>query len=90
MGPIPRLIDLITLVIKASVLSERGSLMLSRCSCWALRKQFLEDLYFPCFMDAPIASTSSSVMGIGSRPHACAIVHQVFHCDPLGSCVEAA
>ena len=50
---------------------------------------FLEDLYLPCFMDAPMASTSSSVMGIGNSPHACAIVHQVFHCDPLGSCVDA-
>ncbi len=37
-GPIPLLIDLVTLAMRASVRSESGSSMLSLCSCSALMK----------------------------------------------------
>ena len=48
----------------------------------------LQKAVLPCFRDAPMARTNSSVIGRGSIPQACASVHQVLQLEFLGSWLD--
>ena len=54
------------------------------CSCLALSKYSLADLYLPCFKDAPTARTSVGFKGKGLSCQAEAILHHVFHNEARG------
>ena len=82
--PSPRSMDLTVLCMQAMVAAEGYWSSCLICSCLALAKYSLADLYLPCFKDAPTALTSRGLKGRGLSCHAEAILHHVFHNEARG------